>query len=452
MINDFFKWLETQSEIVSSIVWGPTTVGFIIFVGIFFSVRLKFFQLFKVNFWMKNTFGTLFRKNKQSHDIGITPVQAMSTALAGAIGTGNIVGVATAITLGGPGAVFWMWVTAFLGMITIFAENILGVMYRVKGSGNQWVGGPMYYMKIGLHSKFLSIAFSISCIFATFGIGNLTQANSISNALRDSFCIKPCFTGITLAFISGIIIFGGVKRIAQFTEKIVPFMAFFYIVGGIIILVVNFKNVPKAFCQIFCGAFSFRSVTSGISGLTISRAIKYGISRGVFTNEAGLGSSPIIHASAETKAPIEQGMWGIFQVFIDTFVVCSITALCILSTGVISTNKDGISLSVAAFENVFGQFGGIFICLSTVMFAFATVISWSYYGEKSLEFLSGTKWISVYRSIYIVLIMFGVSMNLKLVWSLSDIFNAFMCIPNLIAILLLSNKIVENVKISRQNI
>ena len=422
-------------------------LALIILVGLQFSIRLKFFQIFKAKVWLKKTIGTVFsRTNTKNKGNGISPFQAASTALAGAIGTGNIIGVATAITLGGPGSVFWMWVAAIFGMMTVFAENILGVKYRVQSSDGQNMGGPMYYIEKGLNQKWLAILFSVNCILASFGMGNMAQANAISAAFKKTFSISPSITGLVLAVLAGIIILGGIKRIAKVSEKIVPFMALFYILGGVIIIILHINNIPKALFNIVYQAFNLKSIFGGTLGYSMTTAIKYGISRGVFSNEAGLGSSPIVHAASHENEPTIQGMWGIFQVFIDTIDVCTITALCILTTNLSSTEKDGALLSIEAFSSSFGSFGELFVLSSIVLFSFATIISWSYYGERSVEYISSKKYILIYRAIYIVFILFGSVLELGLVWSLSDTFNGLMAIPNLIALIFLSNQVIKEYK------
>lgn len=426
---------------INSVVWGPFMLCFLLFVGIFFTAKLKFFQFTSFKLWWSETAGSLFKKNKQKASDGkISSFQAMATALAGAIGTGNIVGVAGAISLGGAGAIFWMWIASFFGMATIFAENVLGIKYRAKKNG-KFVGGPMYYIEKGLHCKWLAVIFAVFCTVAALGMGNMTQANSVAGALEIGFDVSPKLTGIVLSFLVGIIIFGGIGRIAALTEKLVPFMAIAYTLAAIIVIGVNFKNIPNAFQKIFVQAFDLNSAAGGFMGYGMSRAIKYGISRGVFSNEAGLGSSPIVHAAADTDNPYKQGMWGIFQVFIDTIVLCTLMALCILTTNSEQTGLDGIALSTAAFENVFGNFGTYFISVSIILFAFATLVSWSYFGERSLEYLTGGKFIRLYRIFYSMITYIGCVMSLSLVWEISDTLNGLMAIPNLIALLFLSQKI-----------
>ncbi|HIS68438.1 MAG TPA: sodium:alanine symporter family protein [Candidatus Gallacutalibacter stercoravium] len=453
------RWAEHISEAINQVVWGPAMLAFLLLVGLQFSLRTGFFQFRCARLWLKMTLGKLLgtrKKVKKARLVGkdagreekkaISPFQAMSTALAGAIGTGNIVGVATAITLGGPGAIFWMWVAAVLGMMTVYAENLLGVKYRVRNAKGQWVGGPMYYIENGLHCKWLAVVFAVACTLATFGIGNMTQANSIAAALQETFALPPAVTGIVLAVLVGCIIFGGIGRIAKVTEKIVPFMALFYLVGGLVVIFAHVDRIPSAVQSIFQQAFSLQAAAGGVGGTVMQQAVKYGIARGVFTNEAGLGSSPIVHAAADAQEPAEQGMWGIFQVFLDTIVMCTVTALCLLTAGVWEPGKDGAAMSTAAFATVFGRMGAVFVAVSITLFAFATLISWSYYGERGLAYLAGEKPVAVYKALYAIAAAFGCAMNLRLVWSIADCFNGLMAIPNLVALLLLSGQVVAETK------
>ena len=445
-MNNFLYYVEKINNVINSIVWGPPMLILISTVGLIFSVRLKFFQFSQRKLWTKQTFGTIFKKKIKNKKNEITPFQAVSTALASAIGTGNVVGVATAITLGGSGAVFWMWCAAFLGMMTIFAENVLGVKYRKINNDGKNIGGPMYYIENGLHSPWLARFFAFACILASFGMGNMTQANSIAVSLEKSFKISPQLTGIIISILIGFIILGGITRISKISEKLVPFMALFYILGGLIVIIAHIDNLPKAFFDIISGAFNFKSVAGGASGFTVSNAIKFGISRGVFSNEAGLGSSPIIHSASNETEPVIQGMWGIFQVFIDTIIVCTITALCILTSTTVSTSNDAALLSSQAFCSTFGSLGEYFVTTSISLFAFATIIGWSYYGERCVEYLFGKKNLFIYRAIYTLFILFGSVMHLDLVWSISDTFNGLMALPNLFALLFLSKQVVDETK------
>lgn len=446
-MDKIIDYIERINNIVNSIVWGPLMLALIMFVGIQFSIRLGFFQFSGYKLWLKKTIGTLFKNNKNKNQKdGISPFQAASTALASAIGTGNIIGVATAITLGGPGAVFWMWIAAFFGMMTVFAENILGVKYRTINENGENIGGPMYYIEKGLGQRWLACIFAIACTLASLGIGNMTQANSISASLKKGFGLPPSITGIIIALLAGLVIFGGIKRIAKVSEKVVPFMALFYILGGLIVVITHIYNLPKVIFDIIYGAFNFKAIVGASGGCIAANAIRYGISRGIFSNEAGLGSSPIVHAASNEKEPVIQGMWGIFQVFVDTILVCSITAFCILTSGVLPEDNDGALLSVQAFNSTFGSTGEIFVSVSIVLFAFATIIGWSYYGEQCIRYLSGKKNILIYKAVYIVFIMFGSVMKLDLVWSISDTFNGLMAFPNLIALIFLSNEVIKETK------
>ncbi len=409
--------------------------------GVFFTVKLHGFQLFGFRIWWKNTVVSAFRsRGTKSKAESISPFQAMATVLAGSVGTGNIVGVANAIALGGAGAVFWMWIAAFFGMATVFAENVLGVKYREKRNG-KYVGGPMYYIEKGLGCKRLAVIFAVFCTFAALGMGNMTQGNSAAGALENAFGIPVRISGIILACIVGAVIFGGIGRIAGFTERLVPVMTLIYVFGVMIVIICNISEVPNAFARIVKDAFDFRTASGGLFGYGTSQAVRYGISRGVFSNEAGLGTSPIVHAAADTDDPYKQGMWGIFQVFVDTIVLCTLMALCILTTGSDQSGLDGIELSTLAFESVLGRYGGFFISVSIILFAFGTLISWSYYGEKGLEYLSGGRFIKQYRSVYVLFTYIGCVMGISVVWEISDILNGLMALPNLAAVILLSKKV-----------
>lgn len=429
------------NKAINSVVWGPAVLIALLCIGIFFSYKLGFLQILKFRLWWDETVGSLFTgKTKKTERGKISPFRAMSTALAGAIGTGNIVGVATAITLGGPGAIFWMWISSIFGMATIFAENVLGVLYREKRSG-KFVGGPMYYIKNGLHCKWLAVVFAVSCILASLGMGNMTQSNAVSGALDVGFDVSPTVTGAFLTSLVGVVIFGGIERISSFTAKVVPVMSVLYTIGALVIVFVNIKKVPEAFGEIFSSAFDISSAAGGFLGYGMSRALKYGISRGVFSNEAGLGSSPIVYAAADTDEPCKQGMWGIFQVFIDTTVLCTLMALCILCTGAHESGLDGVAMCSLCFEKVFGDAGKYFMSLSITLFGIATLVSWSYYGERSVEYLANGRFIKSYRIAYTLITFVGCVLNLNLVWEISDTLNGLMAIPNMIAIVLLSSTV-----------
>ncbi len=433
--------IEKMNAAVNNIVWGPYMLCLLLGVGIFFTIKLRFFQALHFKLWWKETVGTLLKPcTRKNTTEKISSFQAMSTALAGSIGTGNIVGVANAVAMGGAGAVLWMWIASFFGMATILAENVLGIKYRVKRNG-KYVGGPMYYIEKGLHCRWLAAVFAVFCTLAALGMGNMTQANSAAGAIHHCFGIPSWLCGIILAILVFLIIFGGIDRISKLTEKLIPFISIVFTLCVLVVIIIHFRDIPRSILLIFSQAFDVRSVSGGLMGYGMAVAIKYGISRGVFSNEAGLGSSPIVHSAADTDNPYQQGFWGVFQVFIDTTVLCTLMALCILATGSQNSGLDGIELSLYTFESVFGAVGKIIVGISIFIFAFATLVSWSYYGEKSLEYLSGSKWIRLYRVIYSMFVFAGCVMNISMVWEISDTLNGLMAIPNLIALMLLSKEI-----------
>ncbi len=437
------KSLVNICETVNNIIWSDATVIFLLVVGIFFTASTGFFQFTHFRSILKNTAGSLFKKNNKKG--GITPFQAVSTALGGTIGTGNIAGVATAITAGGPGAVFWMWVSGLLGMMTKYAEVVLAVHFRKPVSGG-FVGGPMYYIEKGLSSKFFASVFAVLCIFASFGTGNMSQSNSIAMAAEAAFSVSPQLTGIFICIICTPVIMGGVRKIARFSEIVVPFMAFFYMSGAIIFLIINYGLVPGALKLIFVSALNPRSAFGGFAGA----AVKYGIARGIFTNEAGMGSAPIAHGCADTESPVKQGMWGIFEVFFDTIVICTMTALVILTAGggnYYLCGEDGAALTAGAFSTVYGSFGSSFISVAIVFFALASIAGWAFYGQKALEYITPHKIVhTLYKIVFIILIFAGAVMPIKSVWCISDTLNGLMMLPNLAAVLLLSPTVVRLTK------
>ncbi len=444
--------VETVNSWIQPIVWGwPVLIG-ILLAGVLFTVKLRFFQITKIGLWMKVTFAGMFCRKRQNED-GISPFQALTTALAGSIGTGNIVGVATALTIGGPGSIFWMWISALLGMMTIYAETVLGMKYRKKDKNGTWLGGAMYYIEYGLRCKPLAVIFAVSCVLSSFGMGNMAQSNSIGSALKDAFGFNTTITGLITAAILFVILSGGIQRIANVTEKIVPFMAVIYLLAGLIVIAVHSSRLPAVCDQIFTNAFSLQSVTGGVGGSVMLIAMRSGVSRGIFTNEAGLGSSVMAHTEADCKEPAEQGMWGIFQVFTDTIVMCTITALCILCSGAMETAKDGGALSTAAFHTVFGVFGDGVISVSIMLFAFATMLGWSHYGQCGLRYLCGNKLLIPYRILFAFFAAVSCGMDLTLVWNICDTLNGFMAIPNLIALFFLSHQVIEETKayLSKKN-
>lgn len=561
--------ITSVNKAVNGVVWGIPMLILIIATGIYMTVRTGFFQITKIKHWANETFLAIFKKKsvtKTNEKKAISQFQALSTALAATIGTGNIAGVATAIAVGGPGAVFWMWLSAFFGMMTNYSENVLGIFYRKKNDHGEWSGGAMYYINEGLKdrkgfkhiAKPLAVLFSIFCVLASFGIGNMTQVNSISSAMKSNFNIPTIVTGIALAIIAALVIVGGIKRIASVTEKLVPFMAVFYIVGCLIIFFSNFHQIPYVFSSIFSNAFNFGAIAGGVGGYIIKRAVTMGFKRGVFSNEAGLGSSVMVHSASDVKEPVVQGMWGIFEVFFDTIIVCTLTSFVILSspaesktfseamqsisekaqyfeihtpsdgsvvnliddnvnalykvapanaaagtyteyaaktvygqdltvkllnadtasgesdftyanvmeirgvqgknadgtlmtdengnpviTSVKITEVNGVPLVTYAFSLRLGSFAGKVLAIAILLFAFSTVLGWSFYGTKALEYLFGTKATVVYKVIFVLFVIVGCTMNLSLAWDIADTLNGLMAVPNLIGVLLLSATVIK---------
>lgn len=451
--------MEQIIDAVQAFVWGAPMLLLLIGTGIFFTVRLGFFQVRHFALWMKKTLlACLSGSAKECTDGGaISPFATMCTALAAAIGTGNIAGVATALVFGGPGSIFWMWISSFFGMMTGFAENVLGMRYRVRDETGAWRGGPMYYLEKGLGSKGLACLFSLFCILASFGIGNMSQCNSIAGALTESFGVDARITGVATAVLLGIALAGGLKRIAKITETLVPVMGFFFVAGSLLVIFFRREAVPEAFRQIIRYAFGWRAGVGGVAGYTVMRAMRDGIARGVFSHEAGLGSSVIVHASGEVKEPCEQGMWSVFEVFVDTIVLCTLTAVVILVSGVynpvayeaalvegtLSSLPNGGTLTVLAFSTVFGRFGGVFVSVSLVLFAFATLLGWSMYGERAVCYLFGSRTLGIYKLLFVLATILGCTMQLSVVWKLSDTFNGLMAVPNLIGLLVLSGEVFD---------
>ena len=432
-----------------------TMIVLLLAAGLFLTVRTGFFQFRRFGYVLKNTIGQLFQKNLHQKDSGsVSPFQAVTTALAGTIGTGSIAGVATALVLGGPGAVFWMWVSALLGMVTKYSEILLALKFREKNESGAYVGGPMYYIQNGLKCKWLAAFFAVFAMIACIGTGNSTQANSISGVLQMNFKIAPWITGAILTLIVGVVIIGGVKRIAAINEKLVPSMAVFFVLASVIALVFNANKIPMAFSLIFKEAFNFKSAFGGISGYSILSAMRYGVGRGIFSNEAGLGSAPIAHSASSTKEPVKQGLWGVFEVFITTIVICTMSAVVVLISDVYSSaylagaapSVSGAALSSAAFNEALPYVGGFGIAASTVFFALSTMLGWAYYGEASVGYLfknhSKTA-IRIYRAVYVLFVFIGAVAEINTVWLIADCFNALMALPNLIALITLSGVVVK---------
>lgn len=431
------------NAVANDFVWGPVMLVFLVGTGIYFTVRTGFLQFRKFGCIIKNTVGTLFSRRDQKKSENISPFQALTTALAGTVGTGNIVGVATALCAGGPGAIFWMWISALFGMMTKFSEILLAVHYRETDRKGRFIGGPMYYIEKGLHQKWLAVIFAILGLCACFGIGSMTQVNSIAQAMESAFRIPRPVVGAGVMVLVALIIMGGIGRIAKITEKLVPFMALFYIAASLVLIVVNAGTLPQVFGDIFRGAFTPMAAAGGVAGVTVKAAIQKGISRGVFSNEAGLGSAPMAHAAAETDHPVKQAMWGVFEVFVDTIVVCTCTALVLLTTGVIPSGKEGVDLTIAAFSTVMGDGAGIVVSIALFFFAFSTIIGWSYYGERCMYYLTGGRYTVIFKVVFLAAVYFGATINLQLAWDIGDTLNGMMAIPNLIGLLGLSGIVIR---------
>lgn len=451
--------IETVNSAVNNFIWGVPAMICIFGVGLYLSLRTRFLQIRKFPYAIRTTIGRMFRK-KDASDGAITPFQAVCTALAATVGTGNIAGVAGAIAIGGPGAVFWMWISALLGMCTKFAEVTLAVFYREKNANGELVGGPMYYIKNGLGKKwhFLAYLFAAFGVLTVFGTGNATQVNTITTAINSalmnyhvisekSVSLSNLIQGIIIAALVALILLGGVKRIAQVTEKLVPFMALFYIILALGVILLNINTIPSVFVSIFKGAFRPSAVTGGIVGSMIM-SVKKGVSRGIFSNEAGLGTGSIAHACADTRKPVKQGMFGIFEVFTDTIVICTLTALVILCSGtsIAYGQAAGAELTINGFTATYGNWVSLFTALAMCCFAFSTILGWGLYGARCIEFLFSEKITKYFMAAYSLVAILGATANLGLMWSIAETFNGLMAIPNLIALFLLSGKVAELTK------
>jgi len=431
--------------IINSFVWGPYMLVLLVGTGIYLTLRTNFMSIAKLGYILKNTLLKMFTKEGKGEG-EITAFQAVATALAATVGTGNIAGVATAIAIGGPGAVFWMWVSAIFGMTTKFGEVVLSINYREKTPDGRFVGGPMYYIEKGLKMKWLAYIFAAFGALAAFGIGNMVQSNSVAASLEVSFGVNKLVTGIVLAVLAAIVIIGGIKRIGQVTEKLVPFMAAFYILGALFIIITNISHLGEAFGLIFGSAFTGTAAVGGFAGSTMKIAMTKGIARGVFSNEAGLGSAPIAHAAATTDHPVRQGLWGVFEVFVDTIIICSLTALSIVMSGVWNSGATGSELTTMAFNEGLPGPGGYIVSIGILLFAFSTILGWAYYGERCAEYLFGPKVNMIYRILWIPFIVIGAIGGLNALWDLADTLNGLMAIPNLIGVLGLSGVIIKLTK------
>ena len=453
------KTIEAVNSAVNNFIWGIPAMVCIIGVGLYLSFRTGFIQIRKFPYSIKNTLGRIFDKSEAA-DGSITPFQAVCTALAGTVGTGNIAGVAGAITIGGPGAVFWMWISALLGMCTKYSEVTLAVHFREKNSQGDWVGGPMYYIKNGLskHWHWLAFLFSLFGVLTVFGTGNATQVNTIVTAI-DSLMLNfnlassgslstiNLVIGIVIAIAVALILIGGIRRIGKVTETLVPFMALLYILLGLGVVILNIQQIPAVFQSIFEGAFHPAAFTGGMVG-TLFTSMKKGVSRGIFSNEAGLGTGSIAHATADTSQPVKQGLFGIFEVFTDTILICTLTALVILCSGIpIGFGADaGAELTISGFTSTYGNWISIFTAVALCCFAFSTIIGWGLYGARCIEFLFSSKVIKPFMLVYSLVAILGATVDLGMLWSIAETFNGLMAIPNLIALFLLSGTVVKLVK------
>ena len=448
---------------LNGIVWGIPALVLLMGAGIFLTLGLKGFQFRKFGYAMKNTIGKMFHKH-EARAGEVTPFQALTTALAATVGTGNIAGITSAVTLGGAGSIFWLWISALLGMATKYSEVLLAVKYRERNAHGDWVGGPMYYIKNGLSKnwKWLAVLFCIFGGFASFGIGNAVQVGNITDAVNNAIqAFIPSAAesadainlalGVVLMLIVGVVLLGGIKRIGSVTEKLVPVMAAIYIIACLTVVVANAAQIPHVFGMIFRGAFTPEAVTGGAAGLTIKLCVEWGVKRGVFSNEAGLGSAPIAHAASSESNPVKQGLYGIFEVFMDTIVICTLTGLTLLLTadkiGITYGKDPGTSLNAQALGTVFGsQIGALIIAIGLSLFALSTVLSWGLYGTRCWEYILGTKAIKPYQIIFTLVVLVGATMDLGLAWDIADTLNGLMAIPNLIAIFALSGVVFKTTK------
>ena len=456
-MEEFLAKVAEVNGVIYNFVWVTIGIALLLSAGVLCTIVTKGFQFVHFKHWMKETIGSLFTDKNvtdKSDKRNISQFQALCTALSATVGTGNISGTATAIVFGGPGAIFWMWVAAILGMMTNFSENVLGIFYRRKNIKGEWCGGAMYYLKDGLGAKkgckwigaVLAVLFCIFCLMASFGIGNLSQMNSIAVNLDSAFGIPNWVTGIVFVIVAGLVIVGGLKRIAAVTEKLVPGMVVLYLIGTIAVFFTNIDMVGAVFASIFKNAFGIDAVAGGFAGIVMKEVVTWGCKRGVFSNEAGLGSSVMVHSCSNVKEPVKQGMWGIFEVFVDTIAVLS-SGVVDLSTGqIIVSGFNASALVGASFETLFGSVGRYFIAVAIMLFAFSTVLGWSVYGTKAWEYLFGTKSTIIYKIIFVAMVFVGPMLHSSLAWDISDTFNGLMMIPNLIGVMVLSPTVYKITK------
>ena len=428
---------------LDAFVWGPPLLILLVGTGIYLTIRLGLLQVAR----LPKAFQLIFTKDKGHGDV--SSFAALCTALAATVGTGNIIGVATAIKVGGPGALFWMWMVAFFGMATKYAEGLLAIKYRTKDANGAVAGGPMHYILLGMGEKWrpLAIFFALAGVLvALLGIGTFTQVNSITESIQNTAQVDPAITALILSIFVGIAVFGGLKSISKVSTAVVPFMAIVYILGTLTVILFNIEKIPATLALIFTSAFSPAAAVGGFAGASIRMAIQNGVARGVFSNESGLGSAPIAAAAAKTNEPVEQGLISMTGTFIDTLIICTLTGLTILVTGVWSGDLNGVALTQSAFSTVFSRFGPALLTLFLVLFAFTTILGWNYYGERCFEFLFGVRFIWLYRVVFVVMVLLGGFIELDMVWIIADIVNALMALPNLIALLVLSPVVIAETK------
>ncbi len=437
--------IQTILSNISDFIWGPPLLILLVGTGIYLTLLLRGLQFRKLfhSLWL----ALVKRKDDDDTPGDISHFQALMTALAATVGTGNIAGVATAIAIGGPGALFWMWITGLFGMATKYAEAVLAVRYRVVDEKGQMSGGPMYYISRGLNLKWLGALFAVFASIAAFGIGNMVQSNSVADAVNHSFNIPVEYTGIGLAVLTGLVILGGIKSIGKVTQVLVPLMVVFYMIAALFVVLINIEAVPNVISLVFVEAFTPTAASGGFAGATVMLTIRMGVARGVFSNESGLGSAPIAAAAAKTKHPVTQALVSMTQTFIDTIVVCSFTGFAILVSGVLDTGQTGVPLTSMAFETALpGNWGGIVVSLGIIFFAYSTILGWCYYGEKSIEYLLGIKSVAPYRMLFVVAVFVGAVAKLDMVWAFADIMNGLMALPNLIGLLGLSGIVAAETK------
>ena len=428
---------------LDAFVWGPPLLILLVGTGIYLTIRLGLLQVAR----LPKAFQLIFTKDKGHGDV--SSFAALCTALAATVGTGNIIGVATAIKVGGPGALFWMWMAAFFGMATKYAEGLLAIKYRTKDANGAVAGGPMHYILLGMGEKWrpLAIFFALAGVLvALLGIGTFTQVNSITESIQNTAQVDPAITALILSIFVGIAVFGGLKSISKVSTAVVPFMAIVYILGTLTVILFNIEKIPATLALIFTSAFSPAAAIGGFAGASIRMAIQNGVARGVFSNESGLGSAPIAAAAAKTNEPVEQGLISMTGTFIDTLIICTLTGLTILVTGVWSGDSNGVTLTQSAFSTVFSHFGPALLTIFLVLFAFTTILGWNYYGERCFEFLFGVRFIWLYRVVFVLMVLLGGFIELDMVWIIADIVNALMALPNLIALLVLSPVVIAETK------